>query len=560
MRMYFYDHQVCVGCFIRLRRMFFICLCLFLPAGSSARTVVVGVYENPPKVFTDQSGRPAGVFIDIIEEIADLEGWDLEYRTGSWVDGLERLELGEIDLMPDVAYSTSRTETFEFHSEPVLSDWFHVYAGQNSGIRSIVDLEGRRVAVLDRSVQQEAFLELIDEFGLQVTLISLPDYASIFELVASGNADAAITNRFYGITHSRHYNLEDTAIIFHPTRLFFAAGKNGDCSLLAAIDAHLIQFKEDQNSVYYTSLRRWTADETLYHVAGWIKTAAWIAGLFLILSLSGSYLLKRQVNSRTAELQAVNREMECRIQKRTAELAQAMELAQAADELKSAFLATMSHELRTPLNSIIGFTGILLQGLAGPLNEEQKKQMGMVQNSARHLLALINDVLDISKIEAGQLDLFFEPFHLPTSIGNTIELVRPIAERKGLEVMVEIDGDVAEAVSDRRRFEQVLLNLAGNAVKFTEKGYIKVSCALNGAFCVLSVEDSGIGIEKEDIPGLFKPFHQIDTGLSRKHEGTGLGLSICSRLMEMMGGSIRAQSEPGKGSIFTILFPLEPSA
>jgi signal transduction histidine kinase len=249
-------------------------------------------------------------------------------------------------------------------------------------------------------------------------------------------------------------------------------------------------------------------------------------------------------------------ELENRVAERTAELAVAMEKAQAADQLKSAFLATMSHELRTPLNSIIGFTGIMLQGLTGPLNEEQLKQMRMVQSSARHLLALINDVLDISKIEAGQLELSNTAFDLRSSIERTARIVSPLAEKKGIDLRLEIGADVAVAVTDQRRLEQVILNLLNNAVKFTDKGYVSVSCRNENDRYVLSVTDTGVGIREEELPGLFRPFHQIDSGLARKHEGSGLGLSICEKLMEMMGGSIGVESQWGKGSTFTVRFPV----
>ncbi|MCF8092980.1 MAG: sensor histidine kinase, partial [Desulfotignum sp.] len=228
--------------------------------------------------------------------------------------------------------------------------------------------------------------------------------------------------------------------------------------------------------------------------------------------------------------------------------------AKAADYLKSAFLATMSHELRTPLNSIIGFTGILLQGLAGQLNQEQQKQLGMVQTSSRHLLALINDVLDISKIEAGQLSLSLSTFDLRASIEKTVHLVKPLAEKKGLDLTLEVGGAVGEVTSDQRRLEQIILNLLNNAVKFTEKGSIHVTCRVDGTHYELAVSDTGIGIDPDDIPDLFQPFHQIDAGLSRKREGTGLGLSICKKLILLMGGSINVKSCVSQGSTFTIRF------
>ena len=170
----------------------------------------------------------------------------------------------------------------------------------------------------------------------------------------------------------------------------------------------------------------------------------------------------------------VRKSMEESLRKTLDELAIEKERAEEADRIKSAFLATMSHELRTPLNSIIGFTGIILQGLAGPLNDEQKKQMGMVKNSAQHLLSLINDVLDISKIEAGQLEVHAEPFDLRAVIEKAVTTIKPLADKKGLALGDHRDR-IGEAVGDRRRVEQVLLNLLSNAIKFTERGSVSLT-------------------------------------------------------------------------------------
>ncbi len=288
-----------------------------------------------------------------------------------------------------------------------------------------------------------------------------------------------------------------------------------------------------------------------------MQVLALIAGVALLTSLAGSFILKRQVNARTRELWQINQEMEQRIIERTAQLEEARMKAESADRLESAFLATMSHELRTPLNSIIGFTGILLQKLGGPLNEEQAKQLGMVSNSARHLLDLINDVLDISKIEAGQLNVFNETFNLRDSMEKVVKSAQPLADRKGIELSSKITGDIGMITSDRRRVEQILLNLISNAVKFTEQGYVRVQGEMKGDKVIIAVQDSGIGIKKEDIGLLFNAFQQIESGITRKYDGTGLGLSICKKLAHLLGGEIEVESEWGKGSTFRFILPRE---
>ncbi len=859
-------------------------------AHAATRTVTVGVYENAPKIFTSESGAPSGIFVDIIEYVAKNEGWSLRYVSGTWAEGLDRLAKGEIDLMPDVAYTAEREKIFSFHKVPVLTVWSQVYANRGSGIQSILDLNGKKIGALEQTIQLETFRRLTNSFGLKITLVPMPDYKTEFEMVAAGKVDAGVTNRFYGLMYARKFGLEDTPIMFDPAPFFFAAPRKASGELLDTIDRHLSDLKKDHQSAYYASMRRWTSEEVHFTVPAWLRAAgigltlltvlilslvirkqraaesalrkekvfaetiidsvpgafyvidaggrlvrwnrylaklndfsagelrgmdslrnihdedrdviagsiknafktgeaeaearikttegertflftgrrvdvggqplvvgsgieitsrkhaeqkaARISTLYSVLSKineaivrmrdtatlfeqvctiavregrlrmvwigmtdpdtllvkpvaiaghdegylqgarfsvdektpegrgptgtavrQGGYFvcndiehdpllagwrdaalkrgyrssaafpltvhgrvvgtinlyadkpfffekeeeipllsalaadvsfaiesidevnerrraqqellgykehLEELVKERTVTLQETNTRLQREIEERSRaqkelrtaleDLAVEKERAEAADRLKSAFLATMSHELRTPLNSIIGFSGILRQGLAGPLNDEQKKQMEMVQNSADHLLALINDVLDISKIEAGQLQVAAAPFDLSASVLKVVRAVRPLAEKKGLLLTTGIGEGVGVITSDQRRVEQVLLNLLSNAIKYTEKGQVSVACALQGDAVLTTIADTGIGIAKDDLLQLFKPFHQVESGLTRRYEGTGLGLSICKKLVELLRGTIHVESELGGGSRFSFTLPAQRGA
>jgi len=243
------------------------------------------------------------------------------------------------------------------------------------------------------------------------------------------------------------------------------------------------------------------------------------------------------------------KQFERTLQEKNAEL-------EAASLSKDIFLSGMSHELRTPLNSIIGFTGILLMKLAGPLNVDQEKQLKTVQTSGRHLLSLINDLLDITKIESGKVELNTEEFSCKDMIEDVMTSLRPLAEEKHIELIVKpIDPDLVIS-SDKRKLSQIAINLIGNAIKFTEKGSVTIEMdrvIKNGVPLVeLKIQDTGIGIRKEDFDKLFHAFTQLDTGSAKSHQGSGLGLHLSQKLAHLIGGNISFTSEFGKGSVFTV--------
>lgn len=244
------------------------------------------------------------------------------------------------------------------------------------------------------------------------------------------------------------------------------------------------------------------------------------------------------------------------VQQREISLQAASEQAVKADKVKSAFLASMSHELRTPLNAIINFSKFLRRQIVGPVNEEQDKLISNIVDSGQHLLNLINDVLDMSKIESDSLRLFIEPkLNIPNIIHTAIKYTQPLLAEKSVTLIHEIQDDMPDMTGDRKRIVQILLNILSNACKFTDEGYIKIKAHVSEQVLNISIEDTGHGIAPEDYDNVFAAFKQTETGL-RQGGGTGLGMPISKRLTEIHGGKLWFESALNKGTTFFIQLPL----
>ncbi len=233
--------------------------------------------------------------------------------------------------------------------------------------------------------------------------------------------------------------------------------------------------------------------------------------------------------------------------------------AEAANQSKGEFLATMSHELRTPLNSIIGFSDVLLDGMVGSLNEKQTGYINNISKGGKHLLNLINDILDLSKVEAGKMELNYEKFHVSLAIEEIKTAISPLAIKKNINLDVKVEPQLGVIDADKTKFKQILYNLASNAIKFTpEKGNVTIEAQHSGNFVQVSVIDTGIGISKNDMDKLFQPFKQLNRYITREYEGTGLGLALVKKFVEMHSGKLRVESKVGEGSIFIFVLPLDP--
>jgi len=244
-------------------------------------------------------------------------------------------------------------------------------------------------------------------------------------------------------------------------------------------------------------------------------------------------------------------------QKAAEKLLQEKQIAEVANRTKSEFLANMSHELRTPLNSIIGFSDLLYEQAYGELNEKQLRSVGNVSKSGKHLLNLINDILDISKVEAGKLELDYKDFELASKLNMIRNLLSPIADRKNIKIEIDLDNKLRSIRADEDRFIQIMYNLVDNAIKFSYKNSIvKIAARKTGDLVEITVKDTGIGIKAEDQNKLFKPFSQVDSFSSKKFQGTGLGLSLVKQIVHLHGGYVWFRSNTGEGSTFAFTIPI----
>ena len=264
------------------------------------------------------------------------------------------------------------------------------------------------------------------------------------------------------------------------------------------------------------------------------------------------------------ELQQWGKKLERRVKQRTADLEQkSRELSKAnvrleeLSQLKSHFLANMSHELRTPLNSILGFSEVLQDKMFGALNEKQEQYVNYVMESGQHLLSLINDILDLSKIEAGKIEIELAELRIGDLLKDSLTMVKEMALKQSVELGLKLEDDIPEIYADERKVKQIAFNLLSNAVKFTpDGGRVGIEAVKEQEDIRVTVWDTGIGIKEEDKGKLFKEFQQLDSGANKRYQGTGLGLALSKRLVEMHGGRIWVESEPGKGSRFSFTLPI----
>lgn len=623
------------------------------------RVVRVGLYLNEPKIFVDGDGAAAGIFPAILAEVARREGWSLTWVPCTWSEGLAALERGDLDLMPDVAFSKDRAPRFDFHTEEVLTSWSSVYAAPGIDVDSLADLGQRSVAVLKGSVQHRDLQVLASGFGLEIRFEERDSFAEAFRAVGSGQVDAVACNQFYGDHHFRDHRLVKTPIVFGAASLFFATGKGRNGDLLAAIDQRLRHLKDEPGSAYYQELGRWMErPPRVVMSAFWRWTIVGIS-VVLLLVLVLAATLHWQVRLRTRHLDRANRvlaesEEKFRrlfddhtapmllIDRRKGAVVQANAAAASFYGRSPADLARMTlaelgaepttgndrgrsgiearhrmvdgsfrdveihssrisaggvdldhliihdvterrqlevqvqqmqridslgrlaggvaHDFNNMLLVIIGYSELALADLAGdhPIRNriiEVLKAANRSRDIVRQLLAFARKDMISPKV-----------FVLDDSIAATIGILRKLI---GEQIDLRWTPGVRDAavVMDPSHLDQILTNLCVNARDaISGDGWIRIQteevvfddqyCAIHvdarpGTFLMISVSDSGCGMDQATIDRIYEPFFTT----KEAGKGTGLGLSTVHGIVKQSNGFINVYSELGQGTVFRIYLP-----
>ena len=510
--------------------------------GEASDAIIIAISDSyAPFSTIGIDGKPVGYLVDLWREWGRQTGRDVEFRASKWLDTLGGIKSGEADIHSGLFISRER-ETWLAFSDPLLEIETAVYY-KSGRLDNIADdgLSDIEVGVIRGSFQEEYLTgkypgkQLTRYGGIDDLLTGL-----LLEQVDAAVAEVPEMNSALsrlGITGAA----QQGRVLFSDA--VHAAVLKNNSDLLALVNQGLKAIPSDTLAAIE---ERWIS-----HGLDWQSVAAWVVPL-----LGGSFLIVVFVVIWNRRL---GREVQERKRVELA-LARAKEAADAANRAKSAFLANMSHELRTPMNAILGYSEMLVEEAEDLGQEDFIPDLRKINQAGTHLLALINDVLDLSKIEAGKMEAFAEDFDVDTLLEDVAGTVQPLADKNGNTLVLEHGKQLGSAHQDLTKIRQTLFNLLSNAAKFTHAGNITLSAERvqdgNSDWLRFTVSDTGIGIPQDKIDHVFEEFSQADESTTRDYGGTGLGLAISRRFCRMLGGDLTVKSRPGEGSTFTVLLPV----
>ena len=509
----------------------------------NSKIVKVGVYDNPPKIFMNKNGNPDGIFIDVLKSISKNEDLQIEYVAGNWSELFSKLENGEIDIMPDMAYSIERDSLFNF-SMPVLNSWLQVFTTNKCIINKVEDLTNKKIGVLKGSTQEDFMkFNVKNNYNIDYSVFTYESYYNSVIALKKGEIDVIVADRFFYFSDLCDKEILPTGIVMQLSDVHFAFSKNINPALIKLFDKNITSLKNNPKSDFYISLKKWfNKNKTI--IPTYLIWLIIILSFGLFVFLLFTLVLRFKVKAKTKILNDKNKE-----------LIKAKEKAEESNRLKSAFLANMSHEIRTPMNGILGFVGLLKEPkLSG---EKQQKYIQLVEKSGARMLNIINDIVSISKIESGILDVHLSKMNINNQLQFVYDSLKLDADNKNLNLSFNCPLPEEKAIikTDSEKFYSILSNLVKNAIKYTDKGTIEFGYANKGNEFEFYVKDTGIGIPKDRQEAIFERFIQADIFDKMARQGAGLGLTISRAYVEMLDGKIWVISEEAKGSTFFFTIP-----
>lgn len=512
----------------------------------SAQALRVGIYDNPPKIFVNSHGKPDGIFVDILEEIARKEEFQLQYVSEDWHVLLQMLEAGEIDILPDVAYSLQRDSLFKLNKLSVLNSWLYGFTLKSHSIESMEDLHNLRIGVLKGSIQHHYFEnDIKNDFKLDFELKPMSAFSELLNALREGTIDIFIADRFFYFSESCKEDIIPTGIILRPTELYFAFPQSTPNSFIEKFDQEISILKNEPQSIYYRSIQKWFNKDDFFRIPPYILWLISIIILILMISILFASLLKHRVTQKTKELSQRNKDLQIALQK-----------VDESDRLKTVFLQNISHEIRTPLNGIIGFSQLLSEE---SLSEAEKENyVKIIRESSNRLTETIHDIIELSKIQAGQIEIRKSEIYIADFLAIQYNFLREQCDNNLVKCKARpiSTNEFTVIQSDFDKLSTIFQKLILNALKFTHQGEIEVGAFYSNNQLHLYVKDTGLGIEASRLQAIFEPFVHANLDTSRGHEGLGIGLSIASAYANLLDGKISAESEPGIGSNFMLSLPL----
>jgi signal transduction histidine kinase/CheY-like chemotaxis protein len=532
----------------------------------AAREVTVGVYENPPKVFTHADGKPAGIFVDIVEEIAQREDWTLRYVHGSWPQCLERLESGAIDLMVDVAYSRERAGKYDFCEDDVIANWAQVYTRRGVKIKLITDLEGLRLATLRQGIHLSRFKDLAEGFGFSYDLTLVDTYESVFRMLQEERVDAGIVNRVYGYANEDQYKVIRSPVVFSPTSLRFAVQKGENADVILAIDRRLREMKKEKASVYHQSLKRWLGETTKLRLPYWIGWSLGAAAGGLLLLFLMSLLLRHQVNKKTAYLRLANAELEKQVHetmkahldlKRSEEALIRQERLSALGRLTSG----IAHDFNNMLIPILGYSDLLLEN--PDLLKDPQKALSMLESIQASACTSRDTVKRLQEFRGADPTPGMESVRISELVSEVVEATRPLwkSQREAHSIPTRIIEDVVPldltVTLSKSQFSEALMNLLLNALDAVSSGGEVTIRAFvdNDETFALEVRDTGVGMSESVARQCLEPFFS-----TKGKDGTGIGLAMVHGIVKRHKGELSIDTSPESGTTIAMRIPLDLEA